>query len=63
MYGHGESLSSVTPDQKRIPYKNKRKKTSGNLIVTKETIQEPVNPSKLSKKDTITDVEKLVLGM
>ena len=31
---------------------------SENFIMRKETIQEPVNPSKRSKEDTITDVEK-----
>ena len=37
--GHGESLSSLTPDQQRITRKNKINKTSDTLIVTKETIQ------------------------
>ena len=59
MSGHRESLSSVTPDQKRIPCKNKRNKTSDTLITRKKTIQEPVNPSKSEKYDTITDVEKI----
>ena len=45
--GHGESLSSVTSYQKRIPRKNKRKKTSDTFIKIKENIQEPVNPSKM----------------
>ena len=56
MYGHGESLSSVTPDQQRIPCKNKRKKTSDSLIMIKHPIQEPVNPRKKAKEDTITDI-------
>ena len=33
LYGHRESLSSVTPDQQRIPCKNKRNKNSGILIM------------------------------
>ena len=53
---HGESLSIVTPYQQRIPGKNIGKKTSDTLITQKETIQEPVNPSKSSKEDTIPDV-------
>ena len=43
--GHGESLSSVTQDQKRITCNNNKKKTSDTLIMRKETIQEPLNPS------------------
>ena len=31
--GHGESLSSVTPDILHIPRKNKRKKTPDTLII------------------------------
>ena len=55
---HGEVLSSVTPDQQRIPRKNKRNKTSDTSIIRKEPIQEPVNPRKMSKENTITDIEK-----
>ena len=58
--GHKKRLSRVTPYQQRIPSKNKRKKTSDTLITQKETIQEPVNPSKSSKEDTIPDVEKSI---
>ena len=36
------------------------KKTSETLITRKESIQEPVNPSKMAKEDTTLDVEKLV---
>ena len=61
MSGHGESLSIVTPDQQRIPCKNKRKKTPGTLIIRKEPIQEPVNPRKKSKEVTIPDVGKSIL--
>ena len=49
MYRHGEHLSILTLDQQLIPRNNKRKKTSDTLIVTKETIQETVNPSKKEK--------------
>ena len=58
MYGHRERISSVPPDQKYIPCKNKIKKTSDNLIKGKESIQESDNRSKRAKKDTIPDVEK-----
>ena len=58
LYGHRESLSILISYQQRIPSKNKRKKPSDNLITRKETIQEPVNPSKGAKEDTVPDVEK-----
>ena len=58
MSGHGESISSVTPDKKCIPCNNKRKKTSEIFITGKENIQEPDNPSKRSKQDIIPDAEK-----
>ena len=35
---HGEILSSVTPDQQRIPRKNKIKKNSDTSITGKESI-------------------------
>ena len=35
---HGESLSSVTPDQQRIPRKNKRKTPLETLVIRKEPI-------------------------
>ena len=43
---HGETLSSETPEQQRIPRKNKKRKTLDTLIIRKECIQEPVNPRK-----------------
>ena len=49
LYGQGESLSSETPDNLRIPRKNKRKKTPGTPIIRKQPIQEPVNPRKRAK--------------
>ena len=58
MYGHGEVLSSVTPDQQHITSKNKRKKPSEASITVKESIQEPDKPSKRARKDRIPDVEK-----
>ena len=60
MSGYGEILSSVTPDQQHIPHKNKKKKTSETYITRKETIQEPIKPSKRTKEDTITDAEKSI---
>ena len=60
MSGHGESLSSITPYQKRITSKNKRKKTSESSITKKESIQGSDNPNKMSKGDNIPDVGKLV---
>ena len=59
MSGHRESLPSVTPDQQSVPCKNKRRKNVDNFIKIKETIQEPVNPSKRAKEDTIPDVETI----
>ena len=60
MSGHGESLSSVTPDKQCIARNNKIKKNSDTLITRKESIQEPVNPSKKAKEYTIPDVEKVL---
>ena len=60
MSGQRGSLSSVTRYKQHIPRKNKRKKTSETLITGKEIIQEPVNPGKRGKDDTIPDVEKLI---
>ena len=47
--GHGESLSSVTPDTLCIPRKNKRKKNPDTLIIRKQPIKEPVNPTKRAR--------------
>ena len=49
-------LESVTPDNVCIPCKNKIKKTPDTSVKRKEPIVEPVNPSKISKYDTVTDV-------
>ena len=58
MSRHIEILSSVTSDQQRIPRKNKINKTSDTSVIRKEPIQEPVNPKKRAKDDTITNIEK-----
>ena len=55
MSGHVKIVSSVAPDKQRIPSKNKIKKTSYTSIKGKESIQEPENPSKRSKEDSIHD--------
>ena len=57
MSGPLESVMTETPDKQRIPRKTKIK-TSENLIKGKETTQEPGNPSKTSKEDSIPDEEK-----
>ena len=59
MSGQGESLSSETPDTLRIPLNNKRKKTPYTLIIRKQPLQEPFNPRKMAKGNTLTDVETI----
>ena len=54
----GSSLSSVTPDQKIIPLKNKRKETPAVSIIRKEPIQETVNPRKISQGYSLMHPEK-----
>ena len=56
--GQGESLSSVSPYIICNTRKTKRKKTPNTLMIRKQPIQEPVNPKKREKHDTITDVKK-----
>ena len=56
--GHGASVSSEPPYKQRIPCKNKRKNTPETSIKGKESIQEPDNPIKRAKEDSISDVEK-----
>ena len=58
MSGHWASVSNESLDNQRIPCNNKIKKTLDTLIKGKESIQEPYNPSKRSKEDSIPDVEK-----
>ena len=59
MYGHRESLSSITPDKQHIHHKNKINKTSETLIKGKESIQKPDDPSKRAKEASIPDVKKM----
>ena len=56
----GESLSNVTPDNIRISRKKKRK-TPDSLVIRKELIGDTVNPGKIPKDYTVTDVEKYSL--
>ena len=56
--GQGESLSSVTPDQKLISRNNERKKTPSSYVLRKEPIGDTVNPRKISQEDTVIDQEK-----
>ena len=51
------SVTTESPDKQRIPCKDKRNKTSENLIKGQEIIQEPDNPSKSVKEDCIPDEE------
>ena len=60
--GQGESLSSVTPDNLRIPRKNKGKKTPENSVIRKEPIVYKANPRKRAKQYNVTDVEKYSLN-
>ena len=55
LYRHGASITTVFPDKQRFPFRIKRKKISETLIKGKEIIQEPYNPSKGSKEDSIID--------
>ena len=59
MSEHGESLSSVTPNQQSIPCKNKIQKTSDTSIAGKKIIQEHENPSKRAKEDSLPDVKNI----
>ena len=54
----GARIMTVLKDKQRTPCKYKRNKTSEFLITGKESIQEPENPSKRTKEDSIPDVEK-----
>ena len=57
---HGASITTVSPDKERIPRKIKRNKVSENLIKVKESIQEPDNPSKRAKVDSIIDEKNII---
>ena len=52
---HVSSITTVSPDKERIPCKIKRKKMPDILIKGKDSIQEPENPSKRAKVDSIID--------
>ena len=47
--GQGKSWSSETPDIICIPCNKKLKKTTDTEIITKQNIQEPLNPRKRAK--------------
>ena len=51
----GNDLSDIKPDILRILCK---KKKSIHFYYYKKTIQEPVNPRRTAKENTLTDVEK-----
>ena len=57
---HGEILTSVLPDKEHIPRKIKRTKISETLIKGKQSIQEPDNPSKRGKEDSIIDEKNII---
>ena len=56
----GASVTTASPEKQRITCKYKRNKTSENLIKVKESIQEPENPSKRAKEDSITDGKNII---
>ena len=58
MSGLGASLASITPDQKQITLKNKRKETSDISILRKEPIPKTVNPRKRYQGDSLMPTEK-----
>ena len=49
------SMKTVLPDKQRFPRKIKRNKFSETMIRGKDSIQEPDNPSKGAKEESITD--------
>ena len=59
MYLQGYNFAVIKPYILCIRNKNKRKITPDTSIIRKQHIQEPVNPRKGEKEDTITDVEKV----
>ena len=60
MSGNGASVTSEFPDKQRINRKNKIKKTLDTLIKGKESIQEPENPGRREKEDSIPDEENMI---
>ena len=57
----GASVTTVSSDKQRIPRKIKRKKTSETLIKGKYIIQEPDNPSKRPKENSITGEKNIII--
>ena len=49
-FRQGKSLASVTPDNIRIPSKNKKKKTPESLVIRKEPIITTVNSRKYQNR-------------
>ena len=58
MSRHGASKTTVSPEKRRSPRKIKKNKNSEILMKGKEIIQEPDNPSKKEKVDSIIDERK-----
>ena len=56
----GASVTNVSPGKQHISCKDKRNKTSETLIKGKESIQQPDNPSKRAKEDSIPDEKNLI---
>ena len=54
----GAVVTIVSPDKQRILLKDKRDKNSETLIKGKYIIQEPDDPSKREKNDSIPDAGK-----
>ena len=57
MSRQGDYLSSVTPDRLRITRSYKIKKTPDTSVIRKKTIGYKVNPRKMEKEDTVTNLE------
>ena len=62
MLGPGASVTTESPNKKRIPCKDKREKTLETLIRVKESIQEPDNPIKWAIEDIIPDEKKFKIN-
>ena len=60
MSRHGAGITAVSLDKYLIPYTIKRKKISKTLIKEKENIQEPDNPSKRAKEDSIIGERNII---
>ena len=60
MYLPVVDLAGIKTDIIRVPRKNKRRKTPDTSIIRKQYIQELVNPIKMEKENTLTDLEKSI---